>query len=457
VSRGPRFSESPGASAAYRLTAEKLAERLGVDPSRGLSGDEARRRRRRHGANRLEQRRRGGAWRILVAQFKSLVVLLLLAASVTAAAFGRHVEAVAVAAALALNAVIGFGTELQAVRSMDALRGLGQARARVWRDGEESDLPAAQLVPGDVVLLKEGNVVPADLRLLSVENLQCNESALTGESEPVTKSVHALEDGDVPLAERANMAFKGTAVTRGAATGLVTATGRDTEVGRISRMVEEAEEAATPLERRLDRLGRRLIFLVLGVGALVAVSGLAAGKPLFVMVETSLALGVGADDPRALKRPPRDPAEAILTRRHWSAISGFGVALGGSVLVVFVAALKVYGLEVEEAVTVAFLAYGLARLWHVFNMRSPDSGIFVNEVVRNPWVWAAAGVCTLLLGAAVVVPGLARLLDVEPLSAVGWALVAAGSLAPLLLGQMGLVVVGLWLRRRVRESAPAGG
>jgi Ca2+-transporting ATPase len=208
-----------------------------------------------------------------------------------------------------------------------------------------------------------------------------------------------------------------------------------------------------------------VVFLLSGnLGQILAVSAAAVVaaplplRPLQILflnllfdVFPALALGVGAEDPRVLRRPPRDPHEPILTRRHWLAISGFGAALGLSVLATFATALKVYELDVGEAVTVAFLAYGLARLWHVFNMRPPESGILANEVVRNPWVWAALGLCALLLASAVVVPAFARLLGVRPLDATGWALVAAGSLLPLFLGQLGLVAVGLG-RRHHRDG-----
>jgi Ca2+-transporting ATPase len=205
-----------------------------------------------------------------------------------------------------------------------------------------------------------------------------------------------------------------------------------------------------------------VVFLLSGnLGQILAVSvaALVAAplplRPLQILflnllfdVFPALALGVGADDPRTLTRPPRDPEEPILTRGHWWAIAGFGTGLGLSVLGVFAAALELYGLDVEEAVTVSFLAYGLARLWHVFNMRAPDSGIVVNEVVRNPWVWAALGLCGALLATAVLVPQLSELLAIRPLGPTGWALVAVGSLAPLVLGQAGLVAVRAARSRR---------
>ncbi len=281
-------------TAFHARSADDVLADLNVDPAAGLDGTEVGKRRERFGPNRLRQQKRRGIWAIFLAQFKSLVVLLLLGASLTAVAFGQFVEGVAIAAALVINAVIGFFTELKATRSMEALQKLGRTTATVVRGGERREIDAADLVPGDIVVLAEGEVVPADLRLIDVDVLQCNESALTGESVPVTKSADALAEDDLPLAERANIAFSGTAVTRGEAWGVVVATGTETEIGRISEMVQEAEEESTPLERRLEGLGQRLIYVVIVVGVVVAVAGIAAGKELFLMVETAIILAIAA-------------------------------------------------------------------------------------------------------------------------------------------------------------------
>ncbi len=273
---------------------DELLDSLEVARERGLSAGTASRRLEETGPNRLRKSGRKPWWRVALDQFKSLVVILLLVAAAIAAVFGQLVEAVAIAAALVINAVIGFVTEWKALQSMEALRRMGQMSARVRRDGEEREVPSSELVPGDVVLLGEGEMVPADLRLVEVENLQCNEAALTGESVPVSKTTDPLEDPETPLAERENMVFSGTAVSRGGAEGVVVATGMDTEIGRISAMVEEAEEETTPLERRLEGLGKRLIYLVIVVGIGVAASGIVAGKDLLIMVETAIVLAIAA-------------------------------------------------------------------------------------------------------------------------------------------------------------------
>jgi Ca2+-transporting ATPase len=270
-----------------------VLEAFNVSTSQGLDASEVKSRRSRFGANRLRSIKSKSVWQILAEQFKSLIVLLLVIAAVLSFAFGEWVEGIAITAVIIINAAIGFVTELRAVRSMEALQQLGSVSAKVRREGQVREIPAEKLVPGDVVLLEGGDVVTADLRLVEASKLQANESALTGESVPVSKQLEALTE-EIPLAERANMVFKGTAVTRGSGEGVVVATGMETELGRISSLVEEAEEEVTPLEKRLEQLGRRLLWVTLGIGALVAISGIVAGKDVLLMIETSIALAVAS-------------------------------------------------------------------------------------------------------------------------------------------------------------------
>jgi len=277
----------------WAATPEAVLEALGTDPERGLDDDEVRRRRQEHGPNRLREAVRRSAWRILWEQVKSLIMVLLAVAVVVSVAFGQHVEAVAIVVVIVVNAAIGFFTELRAVRSMEALRELGQADSKVIREGEERTVAAVELVPGDVVVLEPGEVIGADQRLISVDSLQADESALTGESVPVAKQAEAV-GAESPLAERASMAYKGTAVTRGRGTAVVVATGTDTEIGDVSRMVEEAEAGEIPLERRLDALGGRLVWLTMAVAAVVSTAGIVAGREVFLMIQTGIALAVAA-------------------------------------------------------------------------------------------------------------------------------------------------------------------
>jgi P-type Ca2+ transporter type 2C len=261
---------------------------------RGLDHEEAARRREEHGPNRLARIQAVSAWSVLVDQFRSIVVLLLVAAMVVALALGDVVEAVAIAGVLAINAAIGFVVELRARRAMDALLLYEAPTARVRRgDGVES-VGADELVPGDVVELEEGDAVPADGRLLEVSGLRVNEAPLTGESLPVDKEVGALAEEDVPVGDRRPMVYSGTTVVAGRGTLLITGTGERTELGRIGALLAEVESGKTPLEERLDQLGRRLVWLTLAVAAVVVGVGIARGREISLMVETGIALAIAA-------------------------------------------------------------------------------------------------------------------------------------------------------------------
>ncbi len=272
---------------------EEALEALGVAREKGLGQDEVVSRLKEYGKNVLREIKKRSAWEILLNQFKSLVVLLLVAASGVAFAFQEWIEGIAIAAVIFINALIGFVTEIRAVRSMEALRRMGSVKARVKRDATVSEVPAEQLVPGDIVVIEGGDIVTADLRVIEASKLEADESPLTGESVPVSKQVEPIEP-EATIAEQANMLFKGTSVTRGSGEGVVVATGMNTELGQISTLVEKAEEEVTPLEKRLDQLGRRLIGVTLGIAAIVAISGILAGKEIFLMIETGIALAVAS-------------------------------------------------------------------------------------------------------------------------------------------------------------------
>jgi len=278
---------------AWRRSADEVLQAMDVSLDEGLDEQETQRRRERYGENRLRDTETKSAWQIFIDQFKSLIVTLLGVATILSFAFGEVVEGIAIAVVILINALIGFVTELRAVRSMEALQELSRVDAKVRRDGQAQEIPAEELVPGDIVILQGGDVITADLRLTEASKLQVDESALTGESVPVAKQVGPVAE-ETPLAERASMAYKGTAVTRGAGEGVVVATGMSTELGEISSLVAEAEEEATPLEERLEQLGRKLIWVTLGIAAIVAISGIIAGRDLFLMVETAIALAVAS-------------------------------------------------------------------------------------------------------------------------------------------------------------------
>ena len=285
---GPLAPEAPWARAADDVCID-----LEVDPAQGLSASEAARRLVRHGPNQLRAPRRRPAWHVLLDQFKSLVIALLGVATGLAFVVGETLEGWAVLVVIAISVGIGFVTELRAVRSMEALVALGHVMTRVRRGGHIVEVPAENLVLGDVVVVEAGDVVTADLRLVEASKMQADESALTGESLPVPKGVVPVAP-EAPVADRAPMLYKGTAVTRGAGLAVVTRTGMGTELGTISALVGEAGDEATPLERQLAVLGRTLIGATLAVAAFVIASGVLAGKDLVLMVETGLALAVAA-------------------------------------------------------------------------------------------------------------------------------------------------------------------
>jgi Ca2+-transporting ATPase len=262
------------------------------DPS-GLSDGEAAQRLREVGPNRLERTKPVPALKILADQFRSVVVWLLAAATAVSFVLGDRVEAAAIAVVLALNTVIGFVTELRARRAMAALLQLDVPRAFVVRSGHVRAVDAHTLVPGDVIAVDAGQQVPADARLLEETDLRLDEAALTGESLPTSKSTEIVAE-DTPLADRTNMIYKGTIVAAGTARAVVTGTGAKTELGRIGLLTSSVHEERTPLERRLDALGRRLVWLALGVAALVAALGAAQGAPPALVFEMGIALAVAA-------------------------------------------------------------------------------------------------------------------------------------------------------------------
>jgi len=278
---------------AFAKSREDVLDALDVDPESGLSAAEAMQRLRKCGRNKLAEHQRRGIWEILVDQVKSLVAALLLFAALISFGFSEIVQGIAILIALLLNVGIGFFTELRATRSMEALKRMERTEATVWRDAEQRRIEAAEVVPGDIVVLNAGDIVPADLRVLKAGNLNSDEASLTGESVPVTKSPEPVAE-DAPLAERTSMMFKGTAVASGSGTGVVVATGTDTELGRISELAEETAEARTPLEQRLDDLALWLIIVIVAVSAAVSVIGIIVGRDLYLMVETGIALIVAA-------------------------------------------------------------------------------------------------------------------------------------------------------------------
>jgi Ca2+-transporting ATPase len=260
----------------------------------GLTGDEAARRQARYGPNELQAGRRISPWKILFDQFKNVLIIILLAAAAVSAALGHEVEAVAIAAILLFSVLLAFAQEFRAERAIEALHRMAAPTATALRDDEEVEIPARELVPGDVVLLRAGDRLPADVRLVEIVNLQVDEAALTGESQAIEKQGGALPDGQLPLGDRRNMAYAGTVATYGRGRGLVVATGMETEFGKIAGMLHAVETTRTPLQANLDRVGGALARASFLVVAGIVGLGLIRGLPPVEMLIFGIALGVAA-------------------------------------------------------------------------------------------------------------------------------------------------------------------
>jgi Ca2+-transporting ATPase len=281
---------------AHLHPAEDVARRLGVVLDEGLAADEVSARQRRHGANRLPEAAPRRWWQRVLDQFRDFMILVLLAAAVLSGVIGEAADTVVILVIVLLNAAIGIWQEWRADQAMQALQAMATPMATVRRaGGQVQQVETQQLVPGDVVLLEAGNRVPADLRLHEVAQLRIDESALTGESVTVDKHPAALPPGERPLGDRLNMAFKGTLVTHGRASGLVVATGPATELGRVAALLHGAGERATPLQLRLAAFGKRLSLVVLAICALIFALGVwGRGEPVLLMALTAVSLAVAA-------------------------------------------------------------------------------------------------------------------------------------------------------------------
>ena len=283
----------PAAPATHALPETERLAALGTHAERGLEAAEAAARIERHGPNRITERKTEGPLKRLLDQFRAPLVLVLLAAAAVSALLKGVVDAAVVLGVVVVNALVGFVQESRALQAVQALGRALVSQATVVRGGHRLLLDALELVPGDLVLLQAGDRVPADLRLLQARELSVDESALTGESLPVEKQPGTLA-ADTPLADRRNMAYASTLVTRGAGTGVVEATGDATEIGRIAGLIAGAEVLATPLTRRIARFTRVLLFAILGVSAVTFAIGLWRGEPLGEVVLAVVALAVGA-------------------------------------------------------------------------------------------------------------------------------------------------------------------
>lgn len=277
----------------YSIDIATVVNQLQTDTHRGISTAEAQQRLQEFGPNTLEQSKQQPWWLILLRQFKSPIVYLLVFAAGMSLYFQEWLDAGAIVIVIVVNSVIGFYMEFQASRSMEALQKLSTVRAKIMRDGRLHEMDAAEVVPGDILFLEAGDMVPADGRLFKLSRLQVNESALTGESVPAEKTT-AILGNDTALAEQTNMLFKGTFVTNGNAWCIVTATGMKTELGKIANMVQSAKQTATPLEKKLEAFSKRLIQITVILVVIIFIIGWQMGQDLMQVLNTSIALAVAA-------------------------------------------------------------------------------------------------------------------------------------------------------------------
>jgi P-type Ca2+ transporter type 2C len=277
----------------HQMPVEAVLTALKSTPQ-GLATQEAQRRLAAVGPNEITEGKRRTPLRMFVDQFTDFMILVLLVAAVLSGLLGEAKDTIAIVVIVVLNSLIGFIQEYRADRAMEALKAMAAPTAAVMRDQGIASVPASALVPGDVVWIEAGNIVPADLRLLDSAHLRVDESALTGESIPVEKSSPAIPDATPPLGDRKNMAYKGTIVTYGHARGAVVATGMATEFGKIAALLQQADDVSTPLQRRLSHFGRRMAIAALGICAVVFGMGILRGEAPLLMFLTAVSLAVAA-------------------------------------------------------------------------------------------------------------------------------------------------------------------
>ena len=261
---------------------------------RGLPENEARNRLEKYGFNVLREKKGKSPFVMFLDQFRDFMIGVLIVAAIISGIIGELSDTIAIVVIVVLNAIIGFIQEYRAEKAITALRKMAAPNATVLRDGKRADIPSSGLVPGDIVVLEAGRIVPADMRLIEVAQLKIAEAALTGESVPIEKYTNVMHDEILPLGDRKNMTYKGTVVSYGRGTGIVVATGMETELGSIARLLQEEEEGKTPLQKRLAVFGKKLAFAVLAICAIVFGIGIMRGEPPLLMLLTAISLAVAA-------------------------------------------------------------------------------------------------------------------------------------------------------------------
>ena len=278
----------------YQEEEKLIFSKLNTDKEKGLTLDLVEERQKECGFNELPEQETKSFWEKLIAQFRDVLILILIGASIISFFVGEGVDAMIIIAIVIINAFLGIYQEGKAEEAVAALRKMASPEAKVIRNGNFIRIPSRELVPGDLVDLETGDIVPADLRLVESVNLKIDEASFTGESVPAEKDASRIFSAEVPLGDRENMAFSSTIVAYGHGQGIVTDIGQNTEIGKIAQTIQAYEEEDTPLQKKLSKLGKSIGFIVLGICALVLVVGLLRGKKPLDMFMTSVALAVAA-------------------------------------------------------------------------------------------------------------------------------------------------------------------
>ncbi|MGG1553252.1 calcium-translocating P-type ATPase, SERCA-type [Paenibacillus ferrarius] len=278
----------------YQLNSEDVLRLQQVNMQQGLPWEEAWRRQAEVGRNELSEGQRISPLTLLLNQFKDFMVLVLLGATLISGLLGEYLDAITIVIIIVMNGILGFTQEFRAEKSLRALKELSAPNANVWREGALHQIPARDLVPGDIIVLESGDRVPADVRFLETNGLYVEESALTGESVAVSKLTAVIPHDDVPLGDQRNLGFMGTMVSRGTAKAVVVRTGMSTEMGKIADLIQNTESMETPLQHRLEQLGKILIIVAIALTVLVVVAGIMHGQPPYAMFLAGVSLAVAA-------------------------------------------------------------------------------------------------------------------------------------------------------------------
>lgn len=277
----------------HSVEIEKITKTLNANLQTGLAEEDVKERIEKYGLNSYEEQKQKSIFLILFEQFKSPIILLLVVAAAVSFSFQHLVEGFSIIGVIFITAALGFFMELQARKSMNELKKMDKSQSKVCRNNGIIEIESEQIVPGDILVLEAGDIVPADGRIIELNQFEIDESALTGESLPVSKNMDMLAP-DISLGDSVNMVFKGTSIVKGNAKVLVTGTGHHTELGKISSLVENASQEDTPLEKKLQVLTKTLMWVTGIFASIFIITGVLQGKDLFLIVETAIALAVAA-------------------------------------------------------------------------------------------------------------------------------------------------------------------